>query len=203
MRIKDLRDRSGLVTQETPCFDDTISITSATACPTPAESKSSRLQNKPMPTDSSKMNFAGLRNNGRHTGQQTVGRAAQRIALARAILRDSVDPDPGRGHQPGRLGKANRPFKRCWKSFVLNRTVIIITHRLAILPWPTGLWSSRTGGSWTWASMKSCLPIGPLSPPLPNPLRRFAADCLKNSHPLSAFRKVHKPSVRGVCFPAF
>ena len=133
MRLKDLRSQIGLVTQETALFDDTIfnniryGLSNATREQVIEASKQAhahRFIENELPQGYETM--AGT------LGNKLSGGQRQRIALARAILRDPSILILDEATSQVDL-ESEQAIQKVLEKFVLNRTAIIITHRLSIL----------------------------------------------------------------------
>jgi ATP-binding cassette subfamily B protein/subfamily B ATP-binding cassette protein MsbA len=133
MRIKDLRRQIGLVTQETALFDDTIfnniryGMTDASkeqVIEAAKQAHAHRFIENELPQGYDTL--AGT------LGNKLSGGQRQRIALARAILRDPSILILDEATSQVDL-ESEQAIQKVLEKFILNRTVIIITHRLAIL----------------------------------------------------------------------
>ncbi len=133
MRIKDLRKQIGLVTQETALFDDTIfsniryGMTDATreqVIEAAKQAHAHRFIETELPQGYETL--AGT------LGNRLSGGQRQRIALARAILRDPPILILDEATSQIDL-ESEQAIQKVLEKFVVGRTVIIITHRLAIL----------------------------------------------------------------------
>jgi ATP-binding cassette, subfamily B, bacterial MsbA len=133
MRLKDLRKQIGLVTQETALFDDTIfnnicygmpDATREQVIEAAKQAHAHRFIETELPQGYETL--AGT------LGNRLSGGQRQRIALARAILRDPPILILDEATSQVDL-ESEQAIQKVLEKFVLNRTVIIITHRLAIL----------------------------------------------------------------------
>ena len=133
MRIKDLRGQIGLVTQETALFDDTIfnnirygmsDATREQVIEAAKQAHAHRFIENELPQGYDTL--AGT------LGNKLSGGQRQRIALARAILRDPSILILDEATSQVDL-ESEQAIQKVLEKFILNRTVIIITHRLAIL----------------------------------------------------------------------
>ncbi len=133
MRIKDLRGQIGLVTQETALFDDTIFNNIRYGMPDASreqvieaakQAHAHRFIENELPQGYDTL--AGT------LGNRLSGGQRQRIALARAILRDPSILILDEATSQVDL-ESEQAIQKVLEKFILNRTVIIITHRLAIL----------------------------------------------------------------------
>jgi ATP-binding cassette subfamily B protein/subfamily B ATP-binding cassette protein MsbA len=133
MRLKDLRSQIGLVTQETALFDDTIfnnirygspDATRGQVIEAAKQAHAHRFIENELPQGYDTM--AGT------LGNKLSGGQRQRIALARAILRDPSILILDEATSQVDL-ESEQAIQKVLEKFILNRTVIIITHRLAIL----------------------------------------------------------------------
>ncbi len=133
MRIKDLRGQIGLVTQETALFDDTIFNNIRYGMPDASreqvieaakQAHAHRFIENELPQGYETL--AGT------LGNRLSGGQRQRIALARAILRDPSILILDEATSQVDL-ESEQAIQKVLEQFILNRTVIIITHRLAIL----------------------------------------------------------------------
>ena len=133
MRIKDLRRQIGLVTQETALFDDTIfnniryGLSDATreqVIEAAKQAHAHRFIETELPQGYETL--AGT------LGNRLSGGQRQRIALARAILRDPPILILDEATSQVDL-ESEQAIQKVLEKFVVGRTVIIITHRLAIL----------------------------------------------------------------------
>jgi ATP-binding cassette subfamily B protein/subfamily B ATP-binding cassette protein MsbA len=133
MRLKDLRGQIGLVTQETALFDDTIfnnirygspDATHQQVIEAAKQAHAHRFIENELPQGYDTM--AGT------LGNKLSGGQRQRIALARAILRDPSILILDEATSQVDL-ESEQAIQKVLEKFILNRTVIIITHRLAIL----------------------------------------------------------------------
>ena len=133
MRLKDLRGQIGLVTQETALFDDTIfnnirygspDATRGQVIEAAKQAHAHRFIENELPQGYDTM--AGT------LGNKLSGGQRQRIALARAILRDPSILILDEATSQVDL-ESEQAIQKVLEKFILNRTVVIITHRLAIL----------------------------------------------------------------------
>ncbi|MGA2798207.1 MAG: ABC transporter ATP-binding protein [Thermoguttaceae bacterium] len=133
MRLKDLRGQIGLVTQETALFDDTIFNNIRYGMPDASreqvieaakQAHAHRFIENELPQGYETL--AGT------LGNRLSGGQRQRIALARAILRDPPILILDEATSQVDL-ESEQAIQKVLEKFILNRTVIIITHRLAIL----------------------------------------------------------------------
>lgn len=133
MRLKDLRAQIGLVTQETALFDDTIfnnirygspDATREQVIEAAKQAHAHRFIETELPQGYETM--AGT------LGNKLSGGQRQRIALARAILRDPSILILDEATSQVDL-ESEQAIQKVLEKFILDRTVIIITHRLAIL----------------------------------------------------------------------
>ncbi|MGD0383486.1 MAG: ABC transporter ATP-binding protein [Thermoguttaceae bacterium] len=133
MRLRDLRSQIGLVTQETALFDDTIfnnirygspDATRGQVIEAAKQAHAHRFIENELPQGYDTM--AGT------LGNKLSGGQRQRIALARAILRDPSILVLDEATSQVDL-ESEQAIQKVLEKFILNRTVIIITHRLAIL----------------------------------------------------------------------
>lgn len=133
MRIKDLRDQIGVVTQETALFDDTIFNNIRYG-----SSKATREQVIEAAKQAHAHRFIenellrGYETMAGTLGNKLSGGQRQRIALARAILRDPSILILDEATSQVDL-ESEQAIQKVLEKFIHNRTTIIITHRLAIL----------------------------------------------------------------------
>jgi ATP-binding cassette subfamily B protein/subfamily B ATP-binding cassette protein MsbA len=131
-KVRDLRDRIGVVTQQTLLFDDTIANNIRYGSPSAgdaqviAAAKQAHAHGFIMEKERGYDTLVGER------GRLLSGGQQQRIALARAILRDpailildeatsQIDPE------------SEQLIHRALEEFARGRTTILITHRLSTL----------------------------------------------------------------------
>jgi subfamily B ATP-binding cassette protein MsbA len=133
MRVRDLRRQIGLVSQDTMLFDDTVlnniryGATSASREEVIAAARQAQahefIENDLSDGYDTMVGSSG----GRLSGGQR-----QRIALARAILRDPAILILDEATSQVDL-ESEQAIQQVLEQFIRNRTVIIITHRLAAL----------------------------------------------------------------------
>jgi len=133
MRLRDLRDQIGLVTQETMLFDDTIfnnirygapHATREQVIEAAKRAHAHRFIEHDLPEGYETM--AGALGNSLSGGQR------QRIALARAILRDPAILILDEATSQVDL-ESEQAIQQVLEQFTKGRTTILITHRLAAL----------------------------------------------------------------------
>jgi ATP-binding cassette subfamily B protein/subfamily B ATP-binding cassette protein MsbA len=133
MRLRDLRRQISLVTQETVLFDDTIFNNIRYGCPHASreeviaaskQAHAHRFIAEELPDGYETM--AGT------LGGRLSGGQRQRIALARAILRDPAVIILDEATSQVDL-ESEQAIQQVLEQFIVNRTAIIITHRMAAL----------------------------------------------------------------------
>jgi ATP-binding cassette subfamily B protein/subfamily B ATP-binding cassette protein MsbA len=133
VRIRELRNQIGIVTQETLLFDDTIFNNIRYGSPHAAreeviaaakQAHAHRFIENELPDGYETL--AGA------LGNKLSGGQRQRISLARAILRDPSIMILDEATSQVDL-ESEQAIQKVLETFVRNRTTIIITHRLAIL----------------------------------------------------------------------
>jgi ATP-binding cassette subfamily B protein/subfamily B ATP-binding cassette protein MsbA len=133
VRIRELRNQIGIVTQETLLFDDTIfnnirygspHATREQVIAAAKQAHAHRFIEKELPNGYETM--AGS------LGGKLSGGQRQRISLARAILRDPSILILDEATSQVDL-ESEQAIQKVLETFVRGRTTIIITHRLAIL----------------------------------------------------------------------
>jgi ATP-binding cassette subfamily B protein/subfamily B ATP-binding cassette protein MsbA len=133
VRLRELRNQIGIVTQETLLFDDTIFNNIRYGCPhatreeviaAAKQAHAHRFIEKELPDGYDTM--AGA------LGNKLSGGQRQRISLARAILRNPSIMILDEATSQVDL-ESEQAIQKVLETFVRGRTTIIITHRLAIL----------------------------------------------------------------------
>ncbi len=133
MRIRDLRRQVGLVTQETMLFDDTIfnnirygapDATREQVIEAAKRAHAHRFIEHDLPY--------GYETSAGALGNCLSGGQRQRLALARAILRDPPILILDEATSQVDL-ESEQAIQQALEKFVLHRTTILITHRLAVL----------------------------------------------------------------------
>ncbi len=133
LRLRDLRSRIGIVTQQTMLFDDTVLENIRYGSPGASYEQVEAAARKANAHDFIMARLAeGYGTNVGQGGKLLSGGQRQRIALARAILRDpeilildeatsQVDPE------------SEQLIHRSLEDFMVGRTTLMITHRLSTL----------------------------------------------------------------------
>jgi ATP-binding cassette subfamily B protein/subfamily B ATP-binding cassette protein MsbA len=133
MRIRDVRRQIGLVTQETMLFDETIfnnirygasDATREQVIEAAKRAHAHRFIEQELPN--------GYETSAGALGNCLSGGQRQRIALARAILRDPALLILDEATSQVDL-ESEQAIQQVLEQFTVNRTTIIITHRLAVL----------------------------------------------------------------------
>ena len=133
MRTRDLRRQIGLVTQETMLFDDTIfnnirygapGATRERVIEAAKRAHAHRFIEHDLPN--------GYETSAGALGNCLSGGQRQRIALARAILRDPAILILDEATSQVDL-ESEQAIQQVLEKFILHRTTILITHRLAVL----------------------------------------------------------------------
>ncbi len=133
MRTRDLRRQIGLVTQETMLFDDTIfnnirygapGATREQVIEAAKRAHAHRFIEHDLPN--------GYETSAGALGNCLSGGQRQRIALARAILRDPSILILDEATSQVDL-ESEQAIQQVLEKFILHRTTILITHRLAVL----------------------------------------------------------------------
>ncbi|OHB81508.1 MAG: hypothetical protein A2V98_01275 [Planctomycetes bacterium RBG_16_64_12] len=133
MRLADLRDRIGLVTQETLLFDDTIMNNIRYGAPDATDEQviqaSQRAHAHRFITQDLEQGYETIIG---QSGGRLSGGQRQRIALARAILRDPeiliLDEATSQIDV-----ESEKLIHQALEEFVRGRTAIVISHRLSML----------------------------------------------------------------------
>jgi ABC-type multidrug transport system fused ATPase/permease subunit len=133
VRLRDLRNQIGLVTQETVLFDDTVfnNIRYGEPHATPAQVIEAAKQAHAHQFIEEQLPDGYDTVVGQHGGRLSGGQR-QRIALARAILRDPAIIILDEATSQVDL-ESEQLIQKVLERFTQNRTAVIITHRLAVL----------------------------------------------------------------------
>ena len=140
VRLRDLRSRIGMVTQETLLFNDTVENNILYGSPGASRSAviaaAKKAHAHQFITEKLSEGYDTLCGS---KGSRLSGGQRQRIVLARAILRDPdiliLDEATSQIDV-----KSERLIHDVLEQFVKGRTVFMITHRPSTLSWPIGLW---------------------------------------------------------------
>ena len=133
MRLRDLRGQIGIVTQETVLFDDTVfnnirygrpRATTEEVIEAAKQAHAHRFIEHELPE--------GYQTVAGTLGGRLSGGQRQRIALARAIFRDPAILILDEATSQIDL-ESEQAIQQALETFIRNRTVILITHRLAAL----------------------------------------------------------------------
>jgi ATP-binding cassette subfamily B protein/subfamily B ATP-binding cassette protein MsbA len=133
MRLRDIRGRVGLVTQQTHLFDDTILNNIRYGSPHASDEEAIEAAKK-----AHAHRFIldklddGYNTNVGQGGRRLSGGQRQRIALARAILRDPEVLILDEATSQIDI-ESERLIHQALQEFVRDRTAIMITHRLSTL----------------------------------------------------------------------
>jgi len=127
LRLKDLRERIGIVAQETLLFDETIYQNIKYGKPTATKAEIERAAEKAHVSSFVSELPEGLDTNVGEKGASLSGGQRQRIALARAILRDAeiLILDEATSAIDA---QSERLIHESLRDFVVDRTTFLITH---------------------------------------------------------------------------
>jgi len=133
VRLRDLRKRIGLVTQETLLFDETIFENIRFGSPRATRQQVIEAAKRAHAHDFIQRELPdGYQTLAGSMGNRLSGGQRQRIALARAILRDP--PIIVLDEATSQIDlESEQAIQHALKEFIRDRTALIITHRLSIL----------------------------------------------------------------------
>ncbi|HUT10015.1 MAG TPA: ABC transporter ATP-binding protein [Thermoguttaceae bacterium] len=133
VRLRDLRKRIGLVTQETLLFDETILENIRFGSPRATRQQVIEAAKRAHAHDFIQRELPdGYETIAGSMGNRLSGGQRQRIALARAILRDPAIIILDEATSQVDL-ESERAIQHVLEEFIRDRTALIITHRLSIL----------------------------------------------------------------------
>jgi len=133
VRLRDLRKRIGLVTQETLLFDETILENIRFGSPRATREQVIEAAKRAHAHDFIQHELPdGYETMAGSMGNRLSGGQRQRIALARAILRDPPIIILDEATSQVDL-ESEQAIQRVLEEFLRDRTALIITHRLSIL----------------------------------------------------------------------
>jgi ATP-binding cassette subfamily B protein/subfamily B ATP-binding cassette protein MsbA len=133
MSLRDLRQRIGIVAQQSHLFDDTVLENIRYGNPEASQTAIAAAAQRAFADEFIHTQLAkGYETRVGHGGASLSGGQRQRIALARAILRDPeilILDEPTSQIDP----VSERLIHQSLENFARGRTVLIITHRLSLL----------------------------------------------------------------------